>query len=54
MFQTKTIRWQCSGCDRLCALLTDELVQPQKIIRCPYAKAKWRIVEKNNGGKVDR
>jgi len=42
--QIITIRWQCSGCDHLCALLTDETIKPDDIILCPYAKDKWRKV----------
>ncbi len=41
MISTKTGRWQCSGCDHLCALLLDELIRPEEIIKCD--KGKWRI-----------
>ena len=41
MIATKTVRWQCSGCDHLCALLLDELIKPEEIIGC--AKGKWRV-----------
>ena len=34
---TKTIEWQCSGCDHLCKLLTDRVVMPHELIRnCKY------------------
>lgn len=26
--EVKTIRWQCSGCDHLCAVLTDTQIEP--------------------------
>ena len=42
----KTIKWQCSGCDHLCAMLTDETISPDEIIKCPGAKDKWRKEEK--------
>ncbi len=38
--QVKTVRWQCSGCDHLCAMLLDELTQPTFIVNCPQQK--WR------------
>ena len=41
MIATKTIRWQCSGCDHLCAMLMDELIKPKDVIIC--LKSKWRI-----------
>ncbi len=37
----KTIRWQCSGCDHLCAMLTDEVVSPKTLVICPNSN--WRI-----------
>ena len=40
----KTVRWQCSGCDHLCALLTDEIIKPDEIVKCPNAKDEWRKV----------
>ncbi len=40
MFLVKTIRWQCSGCDHLCALLLDEIIQPEEIVKCE--ESKWR------------
>ncbi len=42
MIATKTKRWQCSGCDHLCAMLTDEIIKPGEIIRCPQ-NDEWRI-----------
>ncbi len=41
MIQIKTVRWQCSGCDHLCAMLTDEIIKPAEIIRCPRDD-EWR------------
>ena len=43
MISTRTVRWQCSGCDRLCAMLLDELIVPDEIIVCKKAKPLWRI-----------
>ena len=40
MIETRSIRWQCSGCDCLCALLTDSSVDPDKIVSCKSKK--WR------------
>jgi len=41
LVSTKTIRWQCSGCDHLCAMLTDESVSPKALVIC--TKSNWRI-----------
>jgi len=49
--EVRTIRWQCSGCDHLCVLLTDTTVKPDIIVRCPYTKDEWRIVTKKGGGQ---
>ena len=44
MIDTKTVRWQCSGCDHLCAMLTDSIIKPTEVInRCLVGKDKWRI-----------
>ena len=40
MISTKTVRWQCSGCDHLCALLIDDLIIPEQLIKCELSK--WR------------
>ncbi len=51
----KTIRWQCSGCDHLCALLLDELVVPANLVhltKCGPSQ-KWRkIVQEVTDGKA--
>ncbi len=44
MIATKTIRWQCSGCDHLCAMLLDEFMKPKDIVQCPDTK--WRVEKK--------
>ena len=33
-FDTRTIEWQCTGCNHLCKLLTDSFVKPREIIKC--------------------
>jgi len=45
MISTKTVRWQCSGCDHLCALLPDEIVKPVNLVHLAKCKPnqKWRI-----------
>ncbi len=42
LIAVKTVRWQCSGCDRLCAMLLDGLIEPKEIVRCE--KMNWRVV----------
>ena len=51
----KTIRWQCSGCDHLCALLLDSLVKPANLVHLAKCgtNQKWRIVNPKEGGIVD-
>ena len=45
----RTVRWQCSGCDHLCALLTDELIRPEEIIKCKNGQ--WRKITKETHEK---
>ena len=48
MISVKTTRYQCRGCDHLCALLTDGVVVPEDIISCkksPYSS--WQIIPKS-------
>jgi hypothetical protein len=44
--ESKTIHWQCSGCDHLCALLVDTVVVPANLThlaRCG-GDQRWRKV----------
>ncbi len=50
MIQVKTVRWQCSGCDHLCAMLVDESVSPKTLVICPNSN--WRV-ENYKAGKED-
>ena len=47
MISVKTVRWQCSGCDHLCAMLVDESVNPETLVVCPNSK--WRIEKISRG-----
>ena len=43
--ETRTLRWQCSGCDHLCAMLTDTMVNPQVVFKkCPFGDTAWRKI----------
>lgn len=42
MISVQTVRWQCSGCDRLCAMLLDGLVCPSELVKCRLMK--WRVI----------
>ena len=46
MIAVKTIRWQCSGCNHLCAMLLDELLEPISLVKCNLMK--WRKVVKDD------
>ena len=46
MINVKTTRYQCSGCDHLCALLLDGMIKPQEIIKCELGK--WREITKDD------
>lgn len=48
---TRTVKWQCSGCDHLCAILVDSYITPVNIDYLYYSKSlvtcrdgKWRKV----------
>ena len=49
MISVKTIRWQCSGCDHLCAMLLDSLVKPTELCNC--LKQNWRVESNPLEGK---
>ena len=40
---TRTIEWQCNGCDHLCKLLLDSSTRPKMIIECPN-KPEWAAI----------
>jgi len=44
----KTIRWQCSGCDHLCAMLLDSMVEPVNLVHLAMCKPnqKWQRIDK--------
>jgi len=42
----KTIHWQCSGCDYLCAFLIDSRLSPETILECSITPMRCREIKR--------